>query len=181
MNWTNLIDIQNNTQTLDAHSVVLCVKNKTNNQMFICSTKGSAQSHLHSLIRDSYIKRRSDSIYEAIRTCGVGSFEVCILEISDDPIKAKQYWISYYDTRNCGYNTERSDPVRGQKISKTKKGIPLPESQRRNLEKAVLQIEIGTGKVLEEFSSLTEASQKSGVSAPNISSCCRGKLKHANG
>lgn len=50
-----------------------------------------------------------------------------------------------------------------------------------NQEKRVLQIDANTKKIIDNFSSLKEAGEKTGIAASSISSCCNNKLKTAGG
>ena len=46
---------------------------------------------------------------------------------------------------------------------------------------AILQLTYPEGKFIKEWSSMAEAERKTGISHANISNCCNGKCKQANG
>ena len=74
------------------------------------------------------------------------------------------------DLSNLEWCTERENAIHG---TRTKRG-----AEKRS--KKVIQLDLNDN-VLNEFESMTQAEQETGVFVSNISSCCNGKLKSAGG
>lgn len=67
-----------------------------------------------------------------------------------------------------------------QKASDSKKGRKLSSTTKEKLSKKVIQMDINE-KMIQEFNSITLASQITGYKIANISACCRGKAKSTGG
>lgn len=74
------------------------------------------------------------------------------------------------DLSNLEWCTERENAIHG---TRTKRG-----AEKRS--KKVIQLDLNDN-VLNEFESMVQAEQETGVSASHISKCCNGKLKSAGG
>ena len=95
---------------------------------------------------------------EAIDKFGWENFTHKILErgikTSEEAFEREKFWINYYDTFHNGYNSNEGGRVG-----------PLEQ-------KAILQIEPDTLRIVARFESLSEAVKTTGISAPCISQCC---------
>lgn len=96
--------------------------------------------------------------WQAISRFGWDNFTHTILErgiySQEEALQREKYWIAFYDTCNNGYNANEG-------------GFMSPIE-----EKAILQIEPDTLRVVERYRSLQEAVKITGISAPCISQCC---------
>ena len=74
------------------------------------------------------------------------------------------------DLSNLEWCTVKENNVHGTRIKRV----------AEKLSQKVIQLDLN-GNVLNEFESMVQAGQETGVSRSNISSCCNGKLKSAGG
>ena len=74
------------------------------------------------------------------------------------------------DLSNLEWCTERENAIHGTRTKRV----------AEKLSQKVIQLDLN-GNVLNEFESMVQAGQETGVSRSNISSCCNGKLKSAGG
>ncbi|AIK68578.1 HNH endonuclease [Lactococcus phage phi15] len=74
------------------------------------------------------------------------------------------------DLSNLEWCTERENNIHGTRMKRI----------AEKLFKKVIQLDLNDN-VLNEFESMTQAEQETGVFVSNISSCCNGKLKSAGG
>lgn len=134
---------------------------------------------------------------------GLENWKVEVLEIVDDSIsdEAERNYIEKYNTMSpYGYN-QYNGGIKGftfqmkeeekKKISETLKGVPknhsvegkkrIAEATRDRLSMPIEQIDDTTEKVIKTWNSARQAARELGFSQCNISQCCNGKRKTANG
>lgn len=80
------------------------ITNITNNKIYIGKTSRSLNIRWNEHKKESLYSDRP--LYKAIRKYGLDAFKISLIEeVSEDKINEReQYWISYFDTYNNGYN-----------------------------------------------------------------------------
>lgn len=150
---------------------------------------------------------RTSKFAQAIRKYGFSAFISEVLEITDDPEKAKElekYYIWKYDSINNGFNTlpggdcgPLGQPMKEEikkKLSESHKGkrtgcIPWNKGKKTGIRpwnkglkrpefsKPVLQY-TKEGELVAEYSSIKDAAKQTGIPASAISSVCNHKPKY---
>lgn len=90
-------------------------------------------------------------------------------------ISLKAHW-STHENPNKG-KPKSKDAI--QKMIESKKGKYLGVNNK--MSKPVLQIDINSGEIIDEFAGVQEAARKTGAMATKISACCLGKRNHHHG
>lgn len=136
------------------------ITNKINNKIYIGLTRKTPQERWKMHINAAYNIHSKDYnalFKKAIRKYGVENFIVETIEecsTLEELKKREIYWIKYYnsyafDSNGWGYNSTRGGDC-------------------ATYEKAVYQIDILTGKIINEFSSIVEAEQMTGAGDINL-------------
>lgn len=173
-------------------SVVYVIKNDINDKMYVGKTSGNLKSRVCGHVRSSSIGSDNFTIHRAIRKYGKDSFSVTVYASAPPNLlnEIEKFAIQHLDTFKNGYNmTLGGEGVFGfshtketrSKISKKKKMIPLSEEQKESLKKEVLQINKTTGEIIQQYCSISDASDQLSIHSSNISACCRGKLRTSGG
>lgn len=133
--------------------------NKITNEVYVGSTTYSLQQRkLDHLERAN--RRENGRFYEAISTYGSESFEwetIDTAENNDELALKEQQYIKQFKTKGKSYNSDCGG----------------------GFQKSVYQYCIKTGKQLQKFNSLEEASNATKTSRSNISMACLGRSKTA--
>lgn len=90
-------------------------------------------------------------------------------------ISLKAYWPTH-ENPNKG-KPKSNDAI--QKMIESKKGKYLGANNK--MSKPVLQIDINSGEIIDEFAGVQEAARKTRAMATKISACCLGKRNHHHG
>lgn len=145
-----------------------CIRNIINNKLYFGVTKNNVKIRWNSHINKAF--NGSDyHFHNAIRKYGKENFEIKHIDYSNqvknynELLEIEMYYIEKYDTYNNGYNST----IGGEGTIGL--GIKPVEQYSLNLNK------------IQEFSSINEASNKTGISKGNISSCCTGRNKTGSG
>ena len=131
---------------------------------------------------------------------GLDSFKTEVLaqvETEEEALELEEHYIKELNTlypqgynidvggkNNCGAPKGENNPMYGRnhteetkrKMSEAKKGVFNTKTS-----KPLLQLDKDTGEVIREWPSTTEVERQLGYSQANISKCCLGKRKSANG
>lgn len=126
------------------------------------------------------LKHRTHSNKHLQRVCdkhGIEGFKFKILQKYKPEycLEAEEYWITYLNTYNKGYNQ-----------SKTAKGCSTSFEVKRKMstgwQKQILQID-KSSNIVNKFSGIVEAGRQTGINKTDISFCCNknNKVKMAGG
>lgn len=142
-------------------NIIYKATNKLTNQSYIgCSTNGLGERKLDHIERAE--RGEKGKFYEAIATHGTDAFEwteIDTANTTDQLAELEVFYIDFYKTKEYGYNANRGG----------------------GFQKTVYQYCKQTGKLLNEYTSLEEASQASGSSRKSISNICLGYNKSTGG
>lgn len=171
--------------------IIYCITNIVNKKQYIGRTMQTFKKRMLGHLYDAQIKNSMYAIHCAIRKYGEESFTASILEIckSFDELREKEvHYIKLHDSFLNGYNMtlggegivgfRHSEDVK-LKISSLKKNIRINIETRKKLMKPVKQLELETGKIINQFESISEAEKITLIS--NIGMCCNGKIASAGG
>jgi len=189
--WYLLSELINYSDIPDHCSVVYCAKNRLNGKCYVGKTKGSFRMRMRGHVHDAQTDHDKFAFHAAIRKHGTGAFDVCVLEKLEPDMLSEREIHFIKELNTCGpsgYNmTLGGEGICGFKhneqtraaISKKRRGVPMSEEQKRNLEKSVLQINLITSEVVKEYESIGHALVETRIN--NIGKCCRGELPSAGG
>ena len=155
-----------------------------NGKVYIGQTyKGSRRFGRVSSYKDMLVRRAMDKYPNFDKEI----LEYCSAESVDE---REQFYIAFFNSMNkeFGYNLVSggsknkvlSESVR-QRISEKHKGKKISKETIEKLSKAVVQIDSETLNALNRYSSISEASQITGIDFSTISSVCRRKSSTAGG
>lgn len=93
------------------------ITNEENDKVYIGATSFDIQKRFKEHCHDCNQKKYKDRpLYQAMREIGINKFHIKLIESTDDLDLREQYWISYYDSYNNGYNATLGG--KGKKINK---------------------------------------------------------------
>lgn len=180
---------------------VYCILNTIDNKFYIGSVlkKSSTkklgfrrrwQHHLHILLKN---KHSNKHLQNAFNKYGREAFKFLILEIVDDEsliLEREQYWI---DVTNClnreiGYNIYpfaqavnkdfKSSKETRKKLRQINLGKPRPQWLKELLGTPVQKYSLD-GFYIEEYKSIQDASNDTGIQRQDIGKCCLNKIQRA--
>lgn len=153
------------------------ITNKINDKTYVGQTKNSLEKrkpyHLQSVNHNSKYP-----IHCAIRKYGIENFLFETIELCDESELNKKeiFWIKELNSLcQNGYNIRNGG--RGKQPEDLKLRIRESLKHRRN---PTLQFNPKTGKIINEFVSLCEASRQLGIARENLSSCTKNYTKRTN-
>ena len=85
---------------------IYCIINNINNKKYIGKTVTSIAERYSKHKHDAFVQNSHYAIHVAMRKYGIDAFDIIQLEECDlnQLENREQYWISFYDTYNLGYN-----------------------------------------------------------------------------
>ena len=176
------------------------ITNKLNNKSYIGLTTKSIYDRFQGHLETS--SKRNSAIHAALVKYGKENFSLVELDdaFTKEELFAKEvFWIKEFNTFNCGYNlTEGGGGITNMsvemrtKISNSKKGIPNPKLQGREISTSQ-RLEISRtlgGKSIRMFNVTTQheiilewahQATELGFNPSNVISVCKGNRKHTKG
>lgn len=157
----------NTKNNLKKYGIIYRITNDINGKIYIGQTIRNIEERFREhkkVIRNNYINR-------AIKKYGEKYFSIVEIDSADcqDELNyLEKYWIKFYNSQNKQYGYNIMDGGDGARVSK-----------ERRLERAVFFIKNeDNGQI---FLSCKDASNFTGISAPNIHLCYSGKTRSAGG
>jgi group I intron endonuclease len=171
---------------------IYCLRNKITQKLYIGKTKGKFYYRLGGHIHEAFKRNSEYAIHGSIRCYGIDNFEVAIILHNIDEFSLndiEKYYIKLLNTKTpVGYNmTDGGEGTTGyvysietrKLISFLRKGIPMLQSTKLLLGKAVIKFNLKTNEEIERYDAISYAQFETGIL--NIGMCCKGRLKSAGG